>query len=233
MAPLWTALVMGLAGSLHCVGMCGPLALSLPMQANGAKQGWLAALLYNAGRVGMYSLLGAVIGALGRVVWLAGLQAYLGIALGLVMLLFAFGSFQVEYKISQWSPGRKWYNWVTRHLGQLMRQTGLRTYFFVGALNGLLPCGLVYLAVAGAVTAPGWWQSIAYMAFFGLGTVPLMVATLIGGQFIAPRWRNRLRKVTPIALFLMAGLLLYRSIFFALPSSLQWWQDMNNPPMCH
>jgi sulfite exporter TauE/SafE len=234
MAPLWTALVMGLAGSLHCVGMCGPLALSLPMQQReGDKGGWKAVLLYNAGRIGVYSLLGAIIGALGRVVWLAGLQAYLGLLLGVIMLLLAFGAFQVEYKISQWTPGRKWYAWVTRQLGRLIHRPGLRTYLWVGALNGLLPCGLVYLAIAGAVTAPTWWQSIAYMAFFGLGTAPLMAATAIGGQFIAPRWRNGLRRVTPLALLLMAGLLLYRSIFFVLPASLQWWQDVGNPPMCH
>lgn len=233
MAPLWTALIMGLAGSLHCVGMCGPLALSIPMQQNGGSSGWKTALLYNAGRITMYALLGAVIGALGRVVWLAGLQAYLGLTLGIVLLLLAFGSFQIEYKMNNWSLSRKWYGWVTAQLGRLLRRPGLQTYLMVGALNGLLPCGLVYLAVAGAVTAPSWWQSIAYMAFFGLGTLPLMAATLLGGQFITSKWRSRLRRVTPLALLLMAGLLLYRSIFFALPSTLQLWQDMNNPPMCH
>lgn len=233
MTPLWTALVMGLAGSLHCVGMCGPLALSIPVQQNGSNSVWKSVLLYNTGRIAMYAVLGVVIGALGRVVWLAGLQAYLGLALGIFMLFLALGSIQIEYQISNWSLSRQWYGWVTKQLGRLLRRPGLQTYLMVGALNGLLPCGLVYLAVAGAVTSPSWWHSIAYMAFFGLGTLPLMAATVIGGQFIAPKWRSRLRRVTPLALLLMAGLLLYRSIFFALPSTLQLWQDMNNPPMCH
>ncbi|MBK8703833.1 MAG: sulfite exporter TauE/SafE family protein [Saprospiraceae bacterium] len=233
MTPLWTALIMGLAGSLHCVGMCGPLALSLPGRGGSVYAALGASLLYNTGRIATYSALGAIIGALGRVVWMAGLQAYLGMALGILLLLAALLSLNVEFALTRWAPIQKLYRWVSSQFGAVFRRGGWSSYFYAGLLNGLLPCGLVYLAIAGAMTTSSWGASVAYMAFFGAGTLPLMAATALGGQFITPLWRTRLRRITPFFLLLMAGLLLYRSIFYLLPQTLQLWEDMQNPPMCH
>lgn len=233
MTPLWTALLLGLAGSLHCVGMCGPLALSLPRRSSNQWGALGAVLLYNGGRIATYSLIGAVIGALGSAIWVAGLQSYLGLALGIFFLVLAFGSFQFESVITRWPVTRRLYAVVSKQLGRLMHATGTSTYVLIGALNGLLPCGLVYMAVAGSVTASSWVNSIAYMAFFGLGTLPLMGAVALGGQFVSAQWRTRLRRVTPFMLLLMSALLLYRSLHFILPGTLQFWQDMQNPPMCH
>jgi sulfite exporter TauE/SafE len=167
---LWTAFVMGLVGSLHCVGMCGPIALSLPYQG---RQKWIAAvnvLLYNFGRIATYALLGIIIGLFGRGFFLAGFQSYISIGLGVLLLLIAFFSVNVEGQLLKIPGFQKLNSWVQGQLGRLLRQKGSGKLFIIGSLNGLLPCGLVYMGIVGAVTTGEIVHSALYMASFGLGT---------------------------------------------------------------
>jgi hypothetical protein len=230
---IWTAFIMGLVGSLHCVGMCGPIALSLPYQG---QHKWMAAgnvLLYNLGRVLTYTLLGLVIGLVGKGFFMAGFQSYVSIVLGVLLLLAALFSINMEAQLLKIPGIQKLNHWVQLQLGRLLRRQGWDRLFFIGMLNGLLPCGLVYMAVVGALTSSSMLDSALYMAGFGLGTLPLMMATALAGQFIKLEWRIRMRRLIPAFLVAFALLFILRGLNFDVPTELRFWEALQDAPMCH
>lgn len=230
---LWTAFTIGLVGSLHCVGMCGPIALALPYQG---KHRWVAAanvLLYNGGRVITYALLGLIIGTLGKGLFLAGLQTQVSIGLGILLLIIALFSINVEAGLLRIPAFAKLNGWVKQRLSALLRHHNRASLLFIGMLNGLLPCGLVYMAVVGAVATGHALEGMAYMSLFGLGTIPLMMATALAGQFINLRLRNRLRKLIPVFLVAFAVLFIARGLQFQIPDDFRFWEGLQEIPMCH
>jgi len=229
---LWTAFTIGLLGSLHCVGMCGPIALSLPYQGSQRVYAAGNVLLYNLGRVATYSLLGIIIGMVGRGFFLAGFQSYVSIGLGVLLLAIALFSINVESRLLQIPLMQGLNAWVKKQLGKLLRQRGPSRLFLIGLLNGLLPCGLVYMAIAGALAAGSIFDSALYMSLFGIGTIPLMMATALAGQFIKLQWRTRLRRLVPAFLVAFAVLFILRGLNFDVPAGLQFWNDVQNAPMC-
>ncbi len=229
----WTAFTIGLVGSLHCVGMCGPIALTLPYQGQNKVLAAGNVLLYNGGRIVTYGLLGLVIGMAGKGLFLAGMQTYVSIGLGLLLLVVALFSINIEAHLQRLPFLGKLNAWVSRSLSALLRTRRGRSFFLIGMLNGLLPCGLVYMAIVGAVTTGGILDGAAYMALFGLGTVPLMLATSMAGQFINLRWRNRLRKLVPVFLVIFAFLFIARGLNFDVPREFEFWEGLNDTPMCH
>jgi len=203
----WTAFLLGLAGSLHCVAMCGPLMLALPLSGS-ARWGIVGqTLVYQFGRIAMYVVLGLLFGLLGKGVALAGFQQVLSIAAGAMLLFAAF--FAVEWeRAARAVPGmHRLTRWVQQRIGLLLRTPSLRATLGVGMLNGLLPCGLVYAAVAGAISMAGGWQGGVFMALFGLGTLPLLLVLIGTGQRFGSVWRRRFQIVQPV-LLAVAGLLL-------------------------
>lgn len=229
---LLSAFLLGFLGSLHCVGMCGPIALALPR----TEQRWGAvagALLYNLGRILTYLLLGLIIGAFGRGLFLAGVQAWFSVLLGALLIVVALLSLNVEGYIKQIPVVHQLQNWVSRSMAKLLQREGLATHFYIGALNGLLPCGLVYVAVAGAVLSDSWVQSALYMGGFGAGTLPLMLGTALAGQFINLNWRQKLRHLSPVLLGLFGLYFMARGINFHLPETLRFWEIGQEVPMCH
>ena len=208
----WTAFLLGLAGSLHCVAMCGPLMLALPL--DGAARGRVVgqALLYQAGRIGMYGVLGVLFGLLGKGIALAGFQQGLSILAGGLMLAAAF--FTVQWERATLSvPGmRPLTRWVQRQIAILLRQHPQGAALGVGMLNGLLPCGLVYAAVAGAISMTTGWGGGAFMLLFGAGTLPLLLALMLTGQRFSPVWRSRFRVVQPLLLAVAGFMLISRGM---------------------
>lgn len=229
---LWTAFTVGLVGSLHCIGMCGPIALALPYQGRNKVMAAANVLLYNFGRIFTYSLLGVVIGLFGKGLFLAGFQSYVSIGLGVLLLLVALFSINIESRILSISLFQRFNFWVKNSLARLLKKNNLRSLFLIGILNGFLPCGLVYMAIVGAITTGGITHSIAYMALFGLGTIPLMLSTSVLGQFISLKWRMRAKKILPVFLFFFALLFIFRGLNFDLPIDLRFWENAQNPPIC-
>ncbi|MET4108316.1 sulfite exporter TauE/SafE family protein [Hymenobacter sp. UYP22] len=218
---LWAGFIFGLLGSFHCVGMCGAIALALPGRPGasllrGASFG-AGRLLYNLGRTTTYAALGALAGLAGHGLRLAGLQQSLSVASGcLILLLVAVPE--------RWAgPGAGWLglarplNRVKLLLAGLFQRTSGWALYGAGLLNGLLPCGLVYLALAGALSAPGILGAAGYMACFGLGTLPLMLALSLTGQLVPLCWRARLRQVVPYAASLLAILFIVRGLGLGIP----------------
>lgn len=197
------ALTLGFIGSFHCIGMCGPIALTLPVQhlEGVRKQGGI--LLYNAGRISAYSLFGLASGWIGNLFALAGLQQWLSVGLGAGMLLLLV--LRYSRKHIQLPHKR-----IIMLLGNLLRRQQLHTLYAIGFLNGLLPCGLIYFALTGAVATGNPFSGALFMAAFGAGTLPAMITLSWCSQLISLRLRNNLRRCVPFVVGLMAILLIIR-----------------------
>jgi len=212
---LWAGFIFGLLGSFHCVGMCGAIALALPGQASatGPSLRYVAGrLLYNLGRVSTYATLGAAAGLLGQGLRLAGVQQGLSIASGLLILLLVAVPERYTGRLAAVLGLSRPLAWVKNTLARLFQQDGGWALYGTGLLNGLLPCGLVYLALAGALSAPGVAGAAAYMACFGLGTLPLMFALSLTGQLVPLHWRMRMRQAVPYVASVMAVLFIVRGL---------------------
>lgn len=229
----WAAFSMGLLGSLHCAGMCAPIALSLPYAEHSTAGKLRSILLYNFGRLITYSLIGLIFGLLGKGLFLAGWQRGISIVMGIFLLLVSFSLFNPERFLMSNSGISRAYLWLKNQLGRFMQRTGPGSIFFVGLLNGILPCGLVYLAIIGAMTAEHAWQGMFYMASFGLGTFPLMIAVVWSGQWIKPNIRRIFTRFYPIFLFTLAVLLIWRGLLLEIPRSLELWEALGQPVFCH
>lgn len=203
------ALSFGFIGSFHCIGMCGPIALTLPVQHLEGNRKMAGILLYNAGRISAYSGIGIASGWVGRQFYIGGIQQWLSVILGCLLLL-AVVLQKTRFHFDTGIYGTK----IKMILGKLLRQQKLRTLFAIGFFNGLLPCGLVYFAVAGAVATGSIWQGAVFMCSFGAGTLPAMVTITWCSQIITMKMRNRLRQCIPYAVALMAVLLICRGLNF-------------------
>ena len=205
--------MLGLVGSLHCSGMCGPLALALPTM--GATRTSLLAgrAAYNAGRILTYCSLGLVFGLLGRTLVLAGIQRWVSIVLGVTLL----AGLLTSRRLALWRPATALVEQLKPGMLQLLRGRSLMALLVLGLLNGLLPCGLVYVACAGATATGGTLAGAQYMAAFGVGTVPMMLAISLSGRLIPVSLRLQLRKAIPVSVFLLATLLIMRGMSLGIP----------------
>ena len=213
---LMAALAMGAAGSAHCLGMCGPIALAVPSYAPTPRARWFSTLLLNGGRLVTYVLLGAAVGVLGLGMRLAGLQQAVTIAAGGLLLL----SVLVPGALRRWSPQSAITTGLGRLRARLARHLGRNApeaIFLSGLLNGLLPCGLLYTALLGAATMGSTAESMLFMALFGLGTWPTLVALRMTGGSIGQVMRARLRRVAPALIAVVALLLILRGMELGIP----------------
>ena len=209
---MYAALILGLAGSLHCVGMCGPLVLSLPISPGGRRSHIVQLLMYHAGRSGAYAALGAGFGLLGKGLAMAGLQQGLSIGAGIIMLVMAIFAWRVE-RLAALAPGFNTFaTFVSARMARLLKSESKGTWLGLGALNGLLPCGMVYAALAGAIGQADWGRGALFMLLFGLGTAPLLIGVGLARQRLSPEIRSRLRIVQPILLLLAGYLLIHRGL---------------------
>ena len=228
---IWTAFSIGLLGSIHCVGMCGPVALALPFQ--GRSHAWKGILAYNFGRLLTYALIGAIAGILGKGLWVAGMQKHITLALGIALALIALFSISIESHLLQLKVVRAFHQWILEHLGTWMRKEGTRAALMIGIFNGFIPCGLVYMAIAGALTGGSIFFGALFMVLFGLGTFPLMALTGIAGQALDLTWRRRLRRFAPVLLLLIAALFIFRGLDFQVPNHFRFLEEARDIPMCH
>ncbi len=213
---LWTAFLLGLAGSLHCIAMCGPLMLALPLNRQERWQVIGQTLIYQLGRIGTYGILGLLFGLLGKGIALAGFQQALSIVAGLALMGAAFFAFEWERAAGNIPGIRQLTRWVQKNIGQLLRHYPHRAALGVGMLNGLLPCGLVYAAIAGAIGTGSAVHGWAFMSLFGLGTLPLLLTLMASGQSINPTLRQKFRLLQPVLLATAGFLLLSRGLHLDL-----------------
>ena len=210
---LGLAFALGLLGSLHCAAMCGPLTVALPVLPRGSGGFAVQRIVYQLGRIATYCALGLLAGFVGKSILLLGLQRWLSISLGVAILVGLVASKRVVAA-----------GFVMRLVKRLrammsaqLQQHSFRSLVLLGMLNGLLPCGLVYVALAGATAQGEPLKSFDYMAMFGLGTTPAMLAISLSGKLIPLQVSLKLRRAIPIGICLLAGLLILRGLALGIP----------------
>lgn len=208
--------LLGLAGSAHCVGMCGPLAMSLPTQHLSRTRQLLAMSGYHLGRVLTYSILGFISGLAGRTFYLAGFQQRFSIIAGIIMLVLALYYF-IGKATSTPKWVRFWYQPLQQLMGRLLQGTGPGSFLLLGMANGLLPCGMVYMAIIGAIGLSAPLESAFFMMMFGLGTVPAMFLLSWFGIRISMDVRTNLKRATPFIIAAMGLILILRGMNLGIP----------------
>ena len=214
---LYTALLFGLLGSFHCVGMCGPIAFLLPVDRtnNFKKIGQI--FLYHFGRILAYSIIGLVFGLVGKSLNLFGFQQQLSILIGVLMIAVIFIPIKTFNKYNFSKTIYKAVSKVKSALGKELKKKTPDTFLTIGFLNGFLPCGLVYMAVFGAIASGNPLQGSLYMAMFGLGTIPLMTSAIYLGNFLNGQVRQRIRKAIPMLVVIIGGLFIVRGLGLGIP----------------
>jgi sulfite exporter TauE/SafE len=210
---LWSAFLLGLAGSLHCAGMCGPLMLALAKARPRSGLESTGRVFYHLGRIVSYCALGLILGFLGHVAAPAGFQRWLSIAIGVVLLV----GLLLAARVPLATPVMKWITLLKSGMSRLLQRHTLLSQTIMGMLNGLLPCGLVYVAAAGATATGHPLTGATYMAVFGLGTWPMMLGIHLAGQRLPLPSRLALGRITRAAVLLMALLLILRGLELGIP----------------
>ena len=217
---IWEAIIaggtLGLISSFHCVGMCGPLALSLPVAHLAGPLQTIALVLYNLGRIITYATLGLVFGLTGRQIFIAGWQQWFSIALGVIILILALQYFFFK-NLYQPKWLQRFYGNVQQWMGYFLRSRNISGYLLLGMANGLLPCGMVYLAIAGALSTQEVQESVLFMASFGAGTLPAMLALSLIGLKMDLTVRTQIRKVMPVLVASVAIILILRGMNLGIP----------------
>jgi len=218
MSPeIYAAFLIGLVGSLHCIGMCGPIAIALPVPDSNNLSFFTGRILYNLGRVVTYSFLGAVLGLVGSKIALAGAQQVFSIVLGVVIIVAVLLPQKYKNYFAQHPVIQKLAHPLKSNIGLLFSKGTFSAMFLIGILNGFLPCGLVYVALAGAIASGDAISGAAVMILFGLGTVPAMFAASVFGKFINIGIRTKIRKAVPVLAILLGVIFILRGMNLGIP----------------
>lgn len=206
---MWTALLMGLGGSLHCAGMCSPLALSVTAFS---KNVVINRLLYNSGRIFLYGLLGAVVATFGSLFHFAAFQTMLSVSMGTVLILVGLGTISNVHIPILTKGINKLILFIKKHFATLMKKKNYSGLIFMGMLNGLLPCGLTYLTLSYTLTLDSTMEGFLFMLVFGLGTFPVMVGLPFVVQFINRYLHIKVAKLTTVMMIGLGLLLIGRTL---------------------
>lgn len=231
---IYLAISIGFFGSLHCIGMCGPLAMGVSSFYPQDRLTVLAKMMsYNTGRIITYGIMGLVLGALGHTFMMTGFQKSLSILCGvilIVMFMFSLDFEKMLYKYDWYKRSiQHFHNWFGRSMTRIKNMPA----FILGAMNGLLPCGLVYLALLGAMTSGSIENGALFMLLFGAGTIPAMLGVVLIGRE-ALQWRRfSMQKLLPVLQLCLGIYLIYRGVVVNMPQELDFYSLLAQPVRCH
>ena len=218
MSPeILSAFVIGFLGSFHCIGMCGPIAIALPVPNSGNISFFTGRILYNLGRVVTYSFMGAVFGLIGERLFIVGFQQGVSIGLGVIIIISVLLPAKYKNKVIQFPAIQKVSQPLKKNIGILFSKGTISSLFLIGILNGFLPCGFVYIGLAGSIASGNAISGAAVMILFGLGTVPAMFAASVFGKFINLGVRNKIKKAVPVFAILLAAVFIIRGMNLGIP----------------
>lgn len=207
---LLSGLTIGFLGSFHCVAMCGPLVLSLPKTGNTATSRFYGRMIYNFGRVITYSILGLIAGFIGYSFSITGFQKDISVLVGVVIIAFVLLTSGSRHLYSFNGFVSKLSLPLKKKFKSLYSSGSNISLLGIGMLNGLLPCGFVYLALAGAVASGKTSEGIIYMSLFGSGTIPAMLLVSVTGHFLGMKFQRIIKKASPVIAIMLGVLLIYR-----------------------
>ena len=215
MGILISAFILGLMGSFHCVGMCGPIALSLPLRGDSVWEKTAGGLLYNIGRTITYGMMGAIFGLIGQGFHLLGFQQWISVIMGGFMILSVL--LPSLFKNSHSETFTSFTRPLRSAIQRLFKTRSYKGLFMIGVLNGFLPCGLVYLAIAGAIGTGSLSLAIAFMVLFGLGTLPMMLTISWLGNLFSTVIRNKINQLIPYVIVFIGVVFILRGLTLGIP----------------
>jgi sulfite exporter TauE/SafE len=214
---LYTAFLFGLISSFHCIGMCGPIAMMLPVERNNPAKKATQIITYHLGRLTAYGSIGLLFGLLGKGLFLAGIQQQMSVVIGVAMIVVILTPEKVFAQYNFSKPVFRWISKMKQTLGSHFKNKSYRSLFIIGLLNGFLPCGMVYVALFGAIAMQSADFGVLYMLLFGLGTVPLMSVVVYVNSFLTVPIRNKIQKVIPYVGVIIGVLFILRGLGLGIP----------------
>lgn len=212
-----SALILGLLGSLHCIGMCGPIAFMLPVDRENEFKKALQVSVYHLGRLLAYGIIGLVFGIIGKGLYIFGMQQKLSIVIGITMIIIVLVPVLARQKYRISKPIFNLISKLKQKLGLALNKKTNDTFLTIGFLNGFLPCGLVYMALLGAMAMAHPLEGSLYMILFGLGTVPLMTMAVYFSTLLKNTAKNKIRKLIPVFVVIIGILFILRGLGLDIP----------------
>lgn len=210
---LLTGFLIGLLGSFHCIGMCGPIVLALPKN----NSLLLSRSLYNIGRIITYSSLGLLFGIIGSRLEMIGLQRIISISLGILILLAVITPSSYRARISGKLGLYRAIGVLKSMLRIMFKKHSNASMLGIGILNGLLPCGFVYIGITGAISIGNPTESMLFMTMFGLGTLPVMLGASMLGGIVNFNIRQKLIQLVPVFSIVLALIFILRGLNLGIP----------------
>ena len=214
---LVSAFVLGLLGSFHCVGMCGPIAFMLPVDRTNTIKKISQITIYHVGRLLAYSIIGLIFGLIGKGLSIFGFQQQLSIIIGVLMILVVIIPQKLFNKYNFSKPIYKVISKIKSALGSALKKKTADTFLTIGFLNGFLPCGLVYIALFTAIASGNTLDGGIYMVAFGIGTIPLMTSAIYFSQFLKGKTRQRIQTFIPVFIIITGALFIIRGLGLGIP----------------
>lgn len=232
---LYTAFLFGLISSFHCIGMCGPIAMMLPVERNNPAKKASQIVTYHLGRLTAYGSIGLIFGLVGKGFFMAGIQQNLSIFIGVAMIAVILIPEKIFSKYNFSKPMFRLISKIKSTLGSQFKNKSYKSLFIIGLLNGILPCGMVYVALFGAIAMQSESLGVLYMVLFGLGTVPMMSSVIYINSFLTIPVRNRIQKVIPYVAVLIGILFILRGLGLGIPyvSPSNMSLFVQETPNCH
>lgn len=232
---LFSALFLGLISSLHCVGMCGPIAMMLPVDHQNEAKKITQILTYHFGRLTAYGVIGLIFGLLGRGFFLAGMQQKMSIIIGIAMIVIVLIPEKVFAQYNFSKPVYRIISKIKFHLGSQFKKKSYKSLFTIGLLNGFLPCGMVYAALFGAIAMQSAGLGVTYMLLYGLGTIPLMTTVVYVKSLLKLPFRNKIQKAISYVAVIIGILFILRGLGLGIPylSPSNMSLFVQGTPNCH
>lgn len=197
--------------------MCGPIALMLPVDRTNQTKKVIQIFTYHIGRLSAYAIIGLVFGLLGKGLFLAGIQQKLSIFIGVLMIFVVLIPERVFARFNFSKPVFIFISKIKTSLGKQFKNKSYKSLFTIGLLNGFLPCGMVYVALFGAIAMQSESFGVLYMILFGLGTVPMMSSVVYLNSFLTMPIRNKIQKVIPFVAIIIGILFIFRGLGLGIP----------------
>ncbi|MEY4963126.1 MAG: hypothetical protein RLZZ323_445 [Bacteroidota bacterium] len=232
---LYSAFIFGLISSLHCIGMCGPIAMMIPVDRTNPTKKATQIITYHLGRLVAYATIGLLFGLVGEGFFLAGIQQRLSIFIGVAMIITILTPERVLAKYNFSKPIYRLISKIKLALGKQFKNKSYQSLFTIGVLNGFLPCGMVYVALFGAIAMQNVSLGVTYMLLFGLGTIPMMSSVIYLNSFITLSFRNKVQKAIPYVGVIIGVLFILRGLGLGIPyiSPANMSLFVQETPNCH
>jgi sulfite exporter TauE/SafE len=209
-------LILGITSNLHCVGMCGPIAMAIPVNRSSNWTILGGVLQYNFGRIITYMLLGLLVGSIGISVNTLGILQWISILAGIFLIVYAWRKF-FTFRFAAKLPQLGIQQMISKNIGRILKSDLPLKPLFLGMLNGFLPCGMVYIALMNAILGGHPYTSALAMMAFGIGTLPSMIAVGLVANRITNDMRRKMNKVVPYMLTLVGLLIVLRGMNLDIP----------------